>query len=519
MGPTFTLTGGDFLVVNDAGFGTNGSAWFVESGLGNSVSGNVGSIVAPSSTTFVVNSIDIWTGSGGGFNTQVGDITFEGTLDGGGTVSETLPINTTGTPFTTVNFSGTALNGAVLTSLAFIIPPTNTDTSPNLIDYIALDDFNFTSETTVPPTYAGAVLADSPISFWQFNDGSGTVAADSVSTNDGNFTNANTPNWVGGWSGQDGDTAVAFSTGQYINVANAATGAFDSIVTTDQVTVEFWAYGDLDTQPRSNETFNLGNGGQRTAFVHLPWEQWEYLLGCWDELLRGLAPRLNAQFQVTDYAGKWNHYAFVKDGTTNFSGIYINGELTASRTNSTDAFANPSHLRIGTNYTGALDDVAIYDKALSADQIRTHFEAAFPTAVDDPVSAAQTTDDNTTITVSPSTDRMNYALASNGGVATQSTTGSGGVASRGIDGNTNGQWAQEPRLTRMAPPTTGGKFSWRRTPSLTRSTSLTGPIAAATASSSSVFPFLTGTRVPVEPRYSLSTTRDRSPKAEPSRST
>ena len=42
--------------------------------------------------------------------------------------------------------------------------------------------------------------------------------------------------------------------------------------TTDQVTVEFWAFGDPNAQPRNNFTFNLGNNsGNRVAFTHLPW--------------------------------------------------------------------------------------------------------------------------------------------------------------------------------------------------------------------------------------------------------
>ena len=73
----------------------------------------------------------------------------------------------------------------------------------------------------------------------------------------------------------------------------------------------------------------------------------------------------------------WNHIAGTFDGSTNTLKLYINGSLVSTQTgqpSSTSAnLANNFHIGLsaGNTYnTGEIDEVAIFDKALTADQIK-----------------------------------------------------------------------------------------------------------------------------------------------------
>jgi VCBS repeat-containing protein len=243
-------------------------------------------------------------------------------------------------------------------------------------DPVVTDTFQYTLTDQIDPDYS-AIYDDGPLGFWQFNEGSGTAPQDSSGNgNDGVFVGS--PSYTadgGGRTGLPGDFALDFTPGNRVDITTAAT-AFDSIVTQDEVTVEFWGFGDPAAQPRTNTTFNLGNGSNhRVAFSHVTWSDrriyWDSGMACC-----GAGTRLTTNpLPEADFEGRWNHYALVKNGSTNFSGIYVNGNLVASHTNSTDAFGDPDFLKIAENFDGMLDDVAIYDKALDATRILAHFHS------------------------------------------------------------------------------------------------------------------------------------------------
>lgn len=156
--------------------------------------------------------------------------------------------------------------------------------------------------------YANAVLADGPLAYWQFNEGSGTAPQDSTGNmNHGVFAGAGAaPAYVAGQSGTPGDLSLNFTPTGFVNVPSATT-AFDSIVTRDAVTVEFWHFGDPLTNPRTNTTFNLTNGSSnRVAFTHTPWSDGRIY---WDAGIDANAPsRTNTGvLSSANYEGQWNH--------------------------------------------------------------------------------------------------------------------------------------------------------------------------------------------------------------------
>jgi hypothetical protein len=82
---------------------------------------------------------------------------------------------------------------------------------------------------------------------------------------------------------------------------------------------------------------------------------------------------------LPDWSGRWNHYAFVKDVAAEYLKIYHNGALVAE-TDSNTPIGGPvaiAYIGVGADqpddwhdeYTGLLDDLRIYNTALSDDQV------------------------------------------------------------------------------------------------------------------------------------------------------
>src|SRR3989338_2628680 len=78
-------------------------------------------------------------------------------------------------------------------------------------------------------------------------------------------------------------------------------------------------------------------------------------------------------------ANTWYHVAFVRQGT--FLGIYVNGTLAGSRNDFTGNLRSSKDVRIGGNggnsgFQGAIDEVVIYNRALSANEILTRYQSS-----------------------------------------------------------------------------------------------------------------------------------------------
>jgi hypothetical protein len=76
--------------------------------------------------------------------------------------------------------------------------------------------------------------------------------------------------------------------------------------------------------------------------------------------------------------GQWSHIAVVFRGTVGDATIYLNGTPMRTGTLTYNPVPGPEPLRIGTtvgtdpeNFNGSIDDVRIYERALSANEIRS----------------------------------------------------------------------------------------------------------------------------------------------------
>jgi hypothetical protein len=136
-----------------------------------------------------------------------------------------------------------------------------------------------------------------------------------------------------------------------------------------------WIRGD-QSQPCVNSVFHLTgsvNGGlpRYVANAHLPWEN---SIIYWDTsgVLSGQRVSILVN-DATKWKGQWNHYAFIKNG--NSKQIWQNGTKILDENNSTP-LQNARSFFIGSgpngewSYGGLVDDFAVWDTALSQDQVQ-----------------------------------------------------------------------------------------------------------------------------------------------------
>ncbi len=167
--------------------------------------------------------------------------------------------------------------------------------------------------------------------------------------------------------------------GVYIEVPSAAEDAFESIVDNDAATIGLWMFGG-EFQPQNNFAFWFADGDAdpRQLGAHVPWSNGNIFFdvaGCC-----GATQRITTALDPDLYQDTWTHYTFVKDGES--TAIYINGELFLdSGGNIMDPLGPITTVRFGSgqapgqwSYNGLMDDIAVWDEALSEEDIVKLFE-------------------------------------------------------------------------------------------------------------------------------------------------
>jgi hypothetical protein len=94
----------------------------------------------------------------------------------------------------------------------------------------------------------------------------------------------------------------------------------------------------------------------------------------------------NDVLRASGGGGGWNHWAFVKDETLDTIRIYLNSELVESNSVTTSTLAGirnkPFKLGAETwqdgDFSGGVDDILVYDRALSGDEIIRQYETGGP---------------------------------------------------------------------------------------------------------------------------------------------
>ena len=205
-----------------------------------------------------------------------------------------------------------------------------------------------------------------PIAHWEFDEGEGDIAYDSVGNNDGMLNGD--PEWV---AGQIGDYALDFDgSGDYVSIGNTvmhnlAKGTFMA-----------WAFAaDLsETCGGRNFAYIIGAnnwiGGELGLRVHGDGGGWASVQ---NDMYLGHLTFAAGTFRV----GSWHHVAMTWDGSD--WRLYVNSVEKDSKLFS-EGTSNASNTALigkawdGCSWNGKIDDVRIYDRALSAEEIRKLYE-------------------------------------------------------------------------------------------------------------------------------------------------
>jgi hypothetical protein len=217
-------------------------------------------------------------------------------------------------------------------------------------------------------SYSDVVLTDHPGSYWRLGEQSGATAADSSGgDHSGTYTDAVTLGHPGAPAG-DPDTSVEL-TGGYVAVPDSAavsmTGALtvEAWVNPKDVCQQYAVVEKYDTPANNGYAVRMSPGGRLSALTLAH---------------DGSLAVVNGSSVVTPH--EWHHVVAVYDGTT--ISVYLDGRLDGSAVTTVAPTDGAASLKLGargddagTRLSGMLDEVAIYDHALTADQVARHYTA------------------------------------------------------------------------------------------------------------------------------------------------
>ena len=218
----------------------------------------------------------------------------------------------------------------------------------------------------------GAIKIPDIVSYWRFDEGEGGIAYDSVGENHGTIQGAN-------WTNGVLDGALEFNS-NYVSVPDSP-----SIRIERDITIEAWVYPYAMTSPeQGNWAFIAAKekweAGVTTAsyglFAQMHWQPGFHFL-----VLTSEGEKVIRTDPGKEYPVKWYHIAGVYDGSE--IRLYMDGEFQVSIPHSGNIIYNNQPFYISRNapynsqdhyFRGKIDEVAIYDKALSGLEIKQHYQ-------------------------------------------------------------------------------------------------------------------------------------------------
>jgi hypothetical protein len=236
---------------------------------------------------------------------------------------------------------------------------------------VAKDTIDLTacaSSTGAPSPYAGAVLADRPVSFWRLGETCGAVAGDARASNPGVYASAAGLGAPGLLADELGSTGVALeSQSQWVRVPSSP-----SLDVPAGLTLEAWV------KPRA-----LPTAGTSASIVSKPGA---YALEFDGPRLQLTLVRGRTHYRVRApvgavHPGGTYHVAGTFDGR--IAHLYVNGHMAGSAPGRSPD-ATTSSLFLGAwdegvaLFSGTLDEVAVYGKALTTARVAAHRAAALP---------------------------------------------------------------------------------------------------------------------------------------------
>jgi hypothetical protein len=206
------------------------------------------------------------------------------------------------------------------------------------------------------------------VAYWKFDEGSGTIAGDSVGGNDGTIYGAN---WIDGVAG----SALSFN-------AECETCPGDYVLVKDSQSLNF-GYGDFSMElwvKTSSDYAALIGKGTHGCDTNEGYGIW----GSYNRMYFWINNRLsNSLYYDGGSYEDWTHITAVRQG--NMLSMYLDGELVTKKwRNPIKDVTTTEDLYIGISNTicwdslrgGSIDEAAIFNRALTADEIMEHYQAS-----------------------------------------------------------------------------------------------------------------------------------------------
>lgn len=207
------------------------------------------------------------------------------------------------------------------------------------------------------------------VGYWPMNEGAGDTVHDaSGNSNDG--TASGSPAWVQGKI----DGALQFNGSN--NIVDMGAGSQSTLnFGTSDFSVSFWI-NPASISGGGEDVMSIWPSGGSTGSFSIATVGTQMLM-----FLNNLSTYRYSSTGVLS-AGTWTHVVFIKKSTTNFD-VYINGVLSdgalaGSIPSSVSSAANDFKLGIGRyniNFNGSIDDIKIFNRALTSDEIEAQYEA------------------------------------------------------------------------------------------------------------------------------------------------
>jgi concanavalin A-like lectin/glucanase superfamily protein/subtilase family protein/peptidase inhibitor I9 len=235
-----------------------------------------------------------------------------------------------------------------------------------LIDEVRIVNLPFKEAWIQPHLTRPIELDPDPIASYSFDEGSGFTLHDSAGNHDGTVEGAS---WTS--SGKYGSALDFDGTNDLVKIADSS-----DLDLTNSFTVEAWANPDSFSAARplvsKFENPGTGNIGYRlyasaAGAPGIPGAQ----------VANGTVTNIKGSVPLS--TGAWSHLALTSDGTN--LRFYVNGELAATEV-AKAATATAGSLEIGhllpanTYFDGRIDEVRLYDKPLSQNQIQADRDEA-----------------------------------------------------------------------------------------------------------------------------------------------
>jgi hypothetical protein len=222
---------------------------------------------------------------------------------------------------------------------------------------------------------ANADISEGLIGWWKFDEGIGTTVADSSGVGHDGFFAEGTPEWVPGMYGKalrfDGSSKVEIPDHEDFHLTNA-------------ITVALWM------QPEANQSdyakpFIKQKSGEYPYALQYNTSQRIYAT-------INASARYDTSPTLPNFPGEWAHMCFTYDGSV--LTLYKDGEEVARVTGSGDLQQNDLSLSIGgrlnysgQDFTGIIDDVRLFNRVLTPDEINQVMVDAPLPSVTDPIPA------------------------------------------------------------------------------------------------------------------------------------